>query len=233
MGRSENLYHIQRIDSQIDGHNRRLAEIRSILEDNRLVKNAKNQLDIAQEILSTQQKNLRSKRAAVHDQRAKIEDSEQRLYSGKVSNPKELEDIQNEVAALKRYLDMLEESQLEAMLEVDEAQDGFDSAQSQYNQALAEAEYRNAELLKEKSEIEGIVVELRDKRQTQSTGIDENDLSLYEGVRAKRAGVGVAKVQDRTCTACGSTLASAIYQQSRSPTKITHCDTCERILYAE
>ncbi len=233
MGRSENLYHLQRIDSQIDDHNRRLGEIQSILEDDRLVKNAKNEFDTAQEKLSQQQKNLRSKRAAVQDQRAKIEESEKRLYSGTVSNPKELKDIQDEVAALKRYLDVLEENQLEAMLEVDEAQEGFDTAQSTLDQALADAESRNAELLKEKTEIDGVVADLRDSRQTQITGIDENDLSLYEGVRSQRAGVGVAKVQDRTCTACGSTLASAIYQQSRSPTKITHCDTCERILYAE
>ena len=48
MGRSENLYHLQRIDSQIDDHNRRLQEIQSILEDDRVVKNAKEETDAAQ-----------------------------------------------------------------------------------------------------------------------------------------------------------------------------------------
>ena len=178
-------------------------------------------------------KHLRSERAAVQDQRAKIEESEKRLYSGTVTNPKELEDIQNEIDALKRYLDVLEERQLEAMLAVDETQEIFDVAQAQLDQALSEAESRNADLLKEKSEIDEAVADLVLKRQEQASGIDTDDLKIYESVRAKRAGVGVAKVQDRTCAACGSTLASAFYQQARSPSSITYCDSCNRILYAE
>ncbi|MBC8506493.1 MAG: hypothetical protein ISR58_14525 [Anaerolineales bacterium] len=233
MGRSENLYHLQRIDSQIDDHNRRLLEIQKTLEDDRVVKIAKDEAAVAQEELNAAQKHLRSERAIVQDQRAKIEESEKRLYSGTVANPKELEDIQTEIGALKRYLDILEERQLEAMLAVDETQEIFDAAQAQLEQTLANTESRNADLLKEKSEIDALLADLRNKREGQANGIDTADLKLYEEVRTKRAGVGVAKVQERTCSACGSILASAIYQQSRSPNNITHCDTCERILYAE
>ncbi len=233
MGRSENLYHLQRIDSQLDGHHRRIREIQTILEDDQIVKSARAQTDSAQSQLNEAQKQLRSDRAIVQDQRAKIEDSDKRLYSGTITNPKELEDIQDEVAALKRYLDVLEERQLEAMLVVDEAEDNLNIAQEQLDQALADAESRNASLLKEKSEIDGLLASLEIQRQEQANLVEAEDLRLYEDIRPKRAGVAVAKVQDRTCGACGSTLASAFYQQARSPSKITLCDTCERILYAE
>ncbi len=233
MGRSENLYHLQRTDSQLDGHQRRLREIQSILEDDHLVRSARAEVDDVEYQMAEAQNHLRSERAIVQNQRAKIKESENRLYSGSVTNPKELEDIQDEVAALKRYLDVLEERQLEAMLAVDEVQGKLDKAQDQLTQALADAESRNASLLEEKSEIDTLVAELETQRQEQITSIDADDLKLYEQLRAKRAGVAVAKVQERTCGACGSTLASAFYQQARSPSKITHCDTCERIMYAE
>ncbi|MBM3145580.1 MAG: hypothetical protein FJ010_11545 [Chloroflexi bacterium] len=233
MSRSESLYHLQRIDSQLDGHHRRLQEIKVILEDDRAVKAVRAKYDSADELLQEAHKDLRNAKARVQDQRAKIAQSEDRLYSGKVGNPKELEDIQNEVAALKRYLDVVEERQLECMLSVDEAQANFDDAQGHLDQAIADSESRNADLLQEKSGIDTSVAELEIQRQERVSGIAADDLKLYESLRSKRAGVAVAKVQDRDCTACGTGLASAIYQQARSPSKITQCDACGRILYAE
>ncbi len=233
MSRSENLYHLQRIDSQLDGHKRRLQEIKAILEDDRKVMQAKAEVDSTQELFQEAQKALRSAKANVQDQRAKIDESEARLYGGTIRNPKELEDIQQEVAALKRYLDIVEERQLESMLAVDEAQENLDAAQGQLEKALAESESRNADLLEEKASIDASVVKLDLERQDQVTNIDAGELQLYESLRAKRGGIAIAKVQDRNCTACGTGLASAIYQQARSPSKITQCNTCQRILYAE
>jgi len=233
MSRSENLYYLQRIDSKIDEHHRRLNEIKAILDDNRTIKAAKATAASADQLLQEANKNLRTAKAHVQDQREKIKLSETRLYSGSVSNPKELEDIQNEVAALKRYLDMVEERQLESMLAADEAQENSAGAQNQLDKALAESSKRNTNLLEEKSVIDASVAELEIQRQDQASVIDADDLNLYEIFRSKRAGVAVAKVQERNCTACGSTLASAKYQQARSPSKISHCESCERILYAE
>ena len=233
MGRSENLYHLQRIDSQLDEHQRRLKQIKTILNDDRIVRAAKADTDSVEGQLAEAQKQLLSAKAHVQNQRARIKESETTLYSGSVRNPKELTDIQNEVAALKRYLDIVEERQLESMLEVDAAQEKLADAQARLDRALADSESRNAELIEEKSSIDAAVAKLDLERQNQVSEISADDRALYEKLRAKRAGVAVAKVQDRNCTACGSTLASALYQQARSPSKISHCDTCERILYAE
>ena len=64
----------------------------------------------------------------VNKQKVKIEQSEASLYSGNVTNPKELQDLQNEAAALKRYLVTLEDRQLEAMLEVETAEQSKQAA---------------------------------------------------------------------------------------------------------
>ena len=180
-----------------------------------------------------QKKKLQLARTEVQSQRTKIKQSEDRLYSGKVVNPKELEDIQDEIGALKRYLEVLEENQLEEMMELDEVQERYDTAQSHLEQAISNGEARNTELLKEKTSIETNISALKEKREQQISGIAAEDLQHYEKLRSKRAGVAVASVQDRNCAACGSTLGTAKYQQARSPSKLVQCETCERILFAE
>jgi predicted nucleic acid-binding Zn-ribbon protein len=59
--------------------------------------------------LNLAQNTLKHAEAEVGRQKVKIEQSESNLYSGNVKNPKELQDLQNEIAALKRYLITLED----------------------------------------------------------------------------------------------------------------------------
>ncbi|NIM05125.1 MAG: hypothetical protein GTN65_05800, partial [Armatimonadetes bacterium] len=64
----------------------------------------------------------------VEDQRLKIQKTDEALYGGSVANPKELEDLQMESEALKRYLETLEDRYLEAMLEQDEADESVNKS---------------------------------------------------------------------------------------------------------
>lgn len=233
MSRSKNLYDLQIIDSQLDQHRARIAAIDTALADDKAVIAGRKKAQAAQGNFETVHKALIKAKEIVKEQRDKIKHSTDLLYGGTVRNPKELSDIQDEIAALTRYLDTLEERQLEAMLSFDEAQDVRDQAKDWLDQALAEAEKRNAVLVEEKRQHQGGIQALEIQRQAQAGRVEAADRKVYESIRVKRGGVGAAKVQDRTCSACGSTLASALYQQARSPSKITHCDTCERILYAE
>lgn len=233
MSRPKNLYDLQIIDSQLDQHRARIAAIDTALADDKAVIAGRKKAQAAQGNFETVHKALLKAKEIVKEQRDKIKHSTDLLYGGTVRNPKELSDIQDEIAALTRYLDTLEERQLEAMLNFDEAQDIRDQARDWLDQALAETEKRNAVLVEEKRQHQGSLQTLEIQRQAQASRVEAADLKVYESIRVKRGGVGAAKVQDRTCSACGSTLASALYQQARSPSKITHCDTCERILYAE
>ena len=109
MSRSQALYHLQQIDSKMDqAHNANLRKATALANK-------------AQKALESAQKAQKQAETKVNDQRIKIEQSEAILYGGSVRNPKELQDLQSEVAALKRFLETLEERQLETMLAVDEA----------------------------------------------------------------------------------------------------------------
>ena len=129
MSRPKNIYHLQSIDSQLDQARGRLKEIEKILSENANLRKANTLAKKAEKNLETAQKEQRQAEGKVQEQRIKIEQTEATLYSGSVKNPKELQDLQNEVEALKRFLDVLEERQLVAMLASDEATDKNQEAQ--------------------------------------------------------------------------------------------------------
>ena len=232
MSRPQKLYRLQQIDSKVDQADTRLKEIEFLLSDNPNLRKATALAARAESnLLETQKEQLQAE-TKVKDQRIKIEQVESTLYSGTVRNPKELQDIQNEVAALKRFLDTLEERQLEAMLAVDQTDEEFQEAQKTLQQYRFQAEKQQAELTREREQIrDERAASLKQRKLAESTVIPD-DLTTYNRLRKQRAGVAVAKVKERACNACGSTLSAALHQAARSPSQVVFCDSCGRILYA-
>ena len=225
------LFRLQQIDSQIDKSKARLREIEIELQEDSELRQANQRLEQARQLMHTIEKALQKAEADVLAQRIKIEQTEAALYGGKVRNPKELQDLQHESAALKRYQSTLEDRQLEIMLTMEEAEAELHSAAS--NQQTAQSNYsdKNASLLEEQAALLRDIDRDENERHAAIEGIPQTDLQIYQQLRQQRRGIAVAKVVDRTCSACGSTLNTGLLSAAHSPTQLTHCDTCGRILY--
>lgn len=226
------LYRLQQIDTSIDQATTRLAAIRQVLESDADARQANDQLAAAQAKLQQAEQALRSCEADVKAQQVKIEQSEASLYGGTVHNPKELQDLQNEVAALKRHLARLEDRQLEAMLTCDEAEHEYRQAKISHETVMARLSVQNQDLTGEMTSLERTLESLQSERQAVAASIPEALLARYEELRQTRRGLALATVSDNACNACGTTLTPAQQQQARSPAQIALCPTCGRILYA-
>jgi predicted nucleic acid-binding Zn-ribbon protein len=231
MSRPFKLYRLQQLDSQLDQASLRLGEIEKILADDEDLRKARIHTDATAAALDSARKLLKRDEENVSAQRIKIEQTEATLYGGKVRNPKELQDLQNEAAALKRYLSVLEDRQLDSMISLEQAQANHQAAVELLEKAESKSASRYKELSAEQSILTGEVDNLQVERQAASASILEDDLKLYNQLRQQRRGVAVAKVVDKACGACGSTLNAALLHAARSPNQITRCDSCGRILY--
>jgi hypothetical protein len=232
MSRPFKLYRLQQLDSQIEWMETRLKEIDAILQENQALQQAAQHMQEAENQLQEGRKALRRAEEEVRAQRLKIEQNEATLYGGKVRNPKELQDLQKEVASLKRYLAVLEDRQLEAMLVEEEAASQQRMASQTLQQAEQAAAKQHGELKLEQDRLFSNLEHHMQERQAAASSIESADLVLYAQLRKTRHGIAVAKVADRACSACGSTLNTALLHAARSPSQITRCDTCGRILYA-
>jgi hypothetical protein len=90
---------------------------------------------------------------------------------------------------------------------------------------------RVAELSQEQEKLEKDVLRLEEERKATESSIAAEDIAIYNQLRQKRRGVAVAKVVDRACAACGSTLNAMLLNAAHSPNQLNHCDNCGRILY--
>ena len=225
------LYRLQQLDTQLDRTRQRLADIQTTLSEDAVLAQAQEVAELASADLKEQRRMLRQAEENVRQQRVKIEQNEAALYGGKVRNPKELQDLQNEVAALKRYMSVLEDRQLEAMLTEEDSVAADSLAAARLEQVQAENAGRNQALIQEQTRLLQDVPRLEQERQATAASLPEADLRLYESLRRQRNGLAVAKIANKACSACGSTLNAVLLDAARSPNQLSRCDVCGRILY--
>jgi predicted nucleic acid-binding Zn-ribbon protein len=231
MNQAFQLFRLQQVDTQLDQATARLREIEAILKDDTAVREADETLATATKALEGAQKELRRAEENAKTQRQKIKHTDDQLYGGKVQNPKELQDLQRESESLSRYLEVLEERQLEAMMLVDELNETFQAAENALKDVHAHRIEAHAALNGEKSQIRNQARQWLTERQMMANLIPPDGLSHYDQLRKRRAGVAVAKATDRSCSACGSLLSTSYYQAALSSSQLVHCDNCGRILY--
>jgi len=233
MSQSLLLFNLQKIDTTLDNARARLKEIEIILNDDALLVKTHETVADADHNYQVAIKGLKAAEEEVRAQQTKIDNNQKTLYSGIVTNPKELEDLQNESDALKRYLIILEDKQLGKMVAYEEAEAEFNTAQIHLEQVKEQVALENSELTKEKKSLLEEVEKLEDEREHAVSTIDNENLSTYSKLRETHRGVAVVKVSDRTCSACGAALSASLAQAVRSPSKITFCENCGRILYTK
>ena len=233
MSDTRQLFSLQQLDTSLDAARARLAEIERILNDNSAVKKAKKQAAQAEEKRVKAQLALKRAEQEVQAQQDKIDKNQKMLYGGSVKAPKELEDLQMEPGALRRYLELLEDRQLEAMIAFEEAESTESSNQTNLEKVQREVADQNQDLTKEQGKLTKEADKLEAERQSLASNIPPDMISQYEKLRKKRAGLAVVEVKQSSCSACGSTLTAAQAQAARSPSQTTKCEMCGRILYSK
>lgn len=123
------LYRLQQIDIQIDRLQARVQAIQDILDNDAELRLLNDQVLTVQAQHDQTEQALKQAEGNVHDQLIKIEQTQSSLYGEKSHSPKELQDLQNDLASLKRHLVVLEDLQIEAMITSEANEADLKSAQ--------------------------------------------------------------------------------------------------------
>ena len=232
MSASFGLFRLQQIDSHINQIETRLAKIQKTLEDNAELQAALEQVKAAEEEQHASERAQHRSEAEAQDQQIKIQQAESSLYGGMVRNPKELQDLQADIASLKKHLAALEELELQDMLRTEAAQAGVKKAQDELKDVQARLGGEHHQLFEEKESLSNELNRFQSERQAAVSTIAVDMLKTYDELRQQRRGVAVAEVLDNACAACGTTLTAAIQQTARYAADLVRCPACGRILYA-
>jgi predicted nucleic acid-binding Zn-ribbon protein len=226
------LYRLQQVDSQMDHARARLKAIQQILENDEELLVSTARCSAAESRLAEAERLLKLGEQEVEKQRIKIQQAEASLYGGLVKNPKELQDLQKDVASLKRYLETLEERELEAMEAAEAAEKDLQQARAELELVKASRGEQFRHLTEESTALHRDLERISSERGAVMQGLGGQALQAYEALRKQRRGIAVTTVHDSSCSACGTTLTASQQQSARSTSQLFHCPSCGRILFA-
>jgi predicted nucleic acid-binding Zn-ribbon protein len=232
MTRASALMRLQQVDSEIDAVRARLAEIEAELAQDRGRAAAGARLSASQAALAATRRALRVQEAEIQSLAAKAAEVETRLYSGKVTNPKELQDIQEELASLRRRRAALEDQMLESMVQVESDESVEQAARQVVTAAEGAVQTANEALAADKARAETALARLLIDREGAEAPISAADRETYASLRRRKRGLAVARLDEGVCSACGVAPSSSRAQAARHGDELILCGNCERILYA-
>ncbi len=230
MNQAQALYQLQKLDQDISQRKSRLAEIEVLLGEDTRVQAAGQTVAQAEKALAPWRTQASDLDLEIKSVTAKAEAVEQRLYSGAVSNPKELQDMQEEIASLKRRRARLEDDLLEAMIAVEDGQQALAEAHATLEQATAQWERDQHDLLAEQTGHQSQLLALREQRAALKSEITPASLETYKRLFRGKQGQVVAPLQDTNCQFCGVSQTSKTVQEARQARELVYCENCGRIL---
>jgi predicted nucleic acid-binding Zn-ribbon protein len=152
--------------------------------------------------------------------------------SGAVGDPKALERMLGELESLQRRIASLEDTELEVMERLEEAQSALDAHLVELGKLEEEAGTVGSAHSTKVAEIEAELAQLREERSAVAADVPGDLLALYEKLRDQKGGVGAAALRARECGGCRLTLNNTdLAAIAKAPAdEVIRCEECNRIL---
>ncbi|WP_392757705.1 zinc ribbon domain-containing protein [Streptomyces sp. LN590] len=205
------------------------AEIESLTADlaqlrDLLVASQTEESDTAREQTKAEQDVDLVRQRAVRDQ--------QRLVSGAVTSPKDLESLQREIASLAKRQGDLEDVVLEVMERRESAQERVTELTARVSAVQAKVDDATARRDAATQALDDETATVTKERELVAGSVPADLLKLYDRLRAQSGGVGAARLYQRRCEGCRLELNITEVNdvKAASPDTVLRCENCHRIL---
>ena len=179
---------------------------------------------------------LQREQARIDDEvttlKEKSAQADKALYGGSVTGTRELRALQEEIASLGRRIGVLEDAELELMVERDPVDEQATTLAGQRDALGAQAEDLLRRITVAEAEIDAELATEATARDTAAAAVPADLLAEYERLRAKRAGIGVARLEHGTCQGCHMKLSAVELDRIKAlpPDARIICEDCGRLL---
>ena len=225
------LFQLQKLDTEIDEKKKRLGEVLKAQKEPPALLAARQRAETAAAELQKWQGKHQDLTLEMGGVNAKVISSETQLYSGKVTYPKELTDLQQEVESLGRRKAALEDEVVNALVKVEEAQTEKTAADEVFTTAAAQWETTSAHLKADQNELALDLHKLIQSRQSKAAVIDAASMQEYEQLRKQKHGLAVVGLRVNMCLGCRTTVSANKVKEVDEGRKV-YCGGCDRLLVA-
>ena len=198
------LLDLQAVDTEID----RLLHRRETLPELDAFKGAHERLSELRSTEAAQDSDLAETTSALNKAEGELELTEQkrgseemRMFAGGMSS-KDLENLQAEVEMLGRQIETAEEEILAMLERRDEQEAAVTATRTDLARVEAESTTLESSIAGQWKEIDAEVAVQRERREGIAPLVPDELRDLYEDLRARKEGVGVARLLEGVCGGC-------------------------------
>ncbi|MEX0750129.1 MAG: C4-type zinc ribbon domain-containing protein [Dehalococcoidia bacterium] len=226
------LWGLQEIDSALDTRRASLDDARARIGDTEEIVALRARVEDLKAASRNAQSAQKDIELEADDLKSKIEPAEQKLYGGTVRNPRELSDLQADIAQLKQHLSAVEDRDLEALTASEKADNELREATAELESLEAAWREEQAELRERIDRLSAEIAIYERQRKEHAADIEPDLVKTYEHVRRAHQGRGVARLDRNLCLGCRISLPVSTVNRARAGAVVVQCPNCERILYA-
>jgi hypothetical protein len=235
MSRFEPLLRLQEHDTRADQIRHRIAHLpeRARLDEHHDVlaahDKARAEVQARRDDLARQQRRIEDDVAAVE---AKAAEANASLYGGKITSPRELQALQEEIDSLHRRQRVLEDEVLGYMEQIEPLDAELAALDARGAELVAQAQQLEIALAEATAALDAELAAVDQERQAVLAEIPADLLALYERLRAQFGGIGVARLIGGSCQGCHLSLPTAEVARLKRlpPDEPAYCEECGRLL---
>lgn len=229
------LLDVQAADTHLDqvAHRRaNLAEALRVKEAESQIARLKTLIVAGETEVSDREREVRKLEIDVEQVRMRARKDQELLNGGSITNSKQLEELQHEVASLQRRQEVLEDEELELLQALEDARGSLANHLADRARVDVELADARADLAKTEHELDAEEERVRKQRADVAREIPEDLLRAYEKIRTDNGGVGAALLQHGRCGGCRLQItANELSRIKAAPSnEVLRCEECRRIM---
>jgi predicted nucleic acid-binding Zn-ribbon protein len=162
----------------------------------------------------------------------KAKEVDGKLYSGTVSSPRELLDMQADIDQLDRHRGVIEEQELEVMERRETLETELAALDTQLSALRGELAALETKLGADEAELDAEIAVEEAARAQEASALSAEMLADFERIRSQNHGAGVALLVGTTCQGCRLSIPATEVDRIRHDPEagIATCDNCGAIL---
>jgi predicted nucleic acid-binding Zn-ribbon protein len=225
----EGLQQLQEIDIQRDQAKRELQAVLDQISDPPFIEQLEAEIEAQEEAARQADQGVREAHAIVQTAQRRIEVTDNRLYSGSITDHRTLEELQRDLYSQRQQLPPLADAETRAGDDAQKAHEASAWLKQLRTDALDVWNARQSELQVERDGVQERVDEFSRQVEILRDKLSQEDLATYDQYRRRRPRV-VSTVAGGVCAECRLTLPTIVVTRARRGSRAVECPSCGCLL---
>jgi predicted nucleic acid-binding Zn-ribbon protein len=147
-----------------------------------------------------------------------------------IKTNREYKAILLEIDTVEKDISDIEEEVLRKMTDIEEVEARIRAKKAEFDTVAEETQREREKLEQKREELRQSLDGNRFQRDNLAANVDDHLLSQYDRIRSRKGGVGLAQLDDESCSACHMALPPQLVNEVIGGA-VKSCPSCQRLLY--